>query len=112
MDEYHDESNSSSSSSSSSGSGSSVSNSSNEHYSSGVPLEVLQEKLRQRTATNSSAGPSFRVPTSIPSSSEEEEKDILYCYVVGVPSRIDKKKLDSIRSWYQIPDDLNPHLAI
>ena len=109
MDEYHDESNSSSSSS---GSGNSVSNSSNEHYSSGVPLEVLQEKLRQRTATNSSAGPSFRVPTSIPSSSEEEEKDILYCYGVGVPSRIDKKMLDSIRSWYQIPDDLNPHLAI
>ena len=109
MDEYHDESNSSSSSS---GSGSSVSNSSNEHYSSGVPLEVLQEKLRQRTATNSSAGPSFRVPTSIPSSSEEEEKDILYCYAVGVPSRIDEKKLGSIRSWYQISDDLNPYLAV
>ena len=110
MDEYHDESNSSSNSSS--GSDSSVSNSSNEHYSSGVPLKVLQEKLRQRMATNSSAGPFSRVPASIPSSSEEEEKDVLYCYAIGVPSRIDKKKLYSIRSWYQIPDDLNPHLAI
>ena len=89
-----------------------VVNSLDEHYSSGVPLEVLQEELRQRTALSSSAGPSFCVPASIPSSSKEEEKDILYCCTVGVPSRIDEKKLGSIRSWYQISDDLNPYLAV
>ena len=56
------------------------------------------------------ASPSFRVLASIPSLGEKE--DILYCYTVGVPSKIDEKKLGSINSWYQIPDDLNPRLAV
>ena len=60
--------------------------------------------------SGSSTSPSSRVLASIPSSSDDE--DILYCYAVGVLSRIDEKKLDSIRSWYQIPDDLNPHLVV
>ena len=37
------------------------------------------------------------------SSSEEET---LYCCAVGIPSRMDEKKLNSLKSWYQIPDDL------
>ena len=53
---------------------------------------------------------SFRVPASIPSSGENE--DILYCYIVGIPSKIDEKKLGSIKSWYQILEDLNPHLVV
>ena len=36
----------------------------------------------------------------------------LYCCVVGILSRIDEKKLNSLRSWYQILDDLNPRLAV
>ena len=107
IDKYHCESNSSGSTSESSNSESS---SSNEHYTSGVPLEVLQEELRQRTASGSSAGPSTSVPASIPSPSEEE--DILYCCAIGIPSRTNKKKLSSFSGWYQIPGDLNPCLAV
>ena len=108
-DEYHDESNNSSSS----GGDSSMSSSSDKHYLyvvHGVPLEVFQEKLRQRMALSSSIGLSFRVPVSIPSSGEKE--DILYCCAAGVPSKIDEKKLGSIKSWYQILDDLNPRLVV
>ena len=36
----------------------------------------------------------------------------MYNYAVGIPSKIDEKRLTSLRSWYQIPDDLNPSLAI
>ena len=72
IDEYHDESNNSGSTSESSNSESS---SSDEHYLSrvpGVPLEVLQEKLRQTATLGSSASPSTSVLVSIPSPSEEE----------------------------------------
>ena len=68
IDEYQDDSNSSSDS-----------GSKDERYSSGVPevpLKVLQEELRQRVASRSSAGPSTSAPTSTPSPSEE---DFLYC---------------------------------
>ena len=43
------------------------------------------------------------------SSSEEET---LYSYAVGIPSKTNEKKLTSLRSLYQILDDLNPRLAI
>ena len=55
-------------------------------------------------------GPPFRVLVSILSSGEED--DILYCCTVGVPFKIDEKKLGSIKSWYLILDDLNPQLAV
>ena len=58
----------------------------------------------------SSAGLSSHIPASIPFSDEKE--DILYCCVVGIPSKTDKKKLGSIKSWYQIPGVLNPRLAV
>ena len=32
--------------------------------------------------------------------------------VVGVHSKTNEKRLTSFRSWYQIPDDLNPRLAV
>ena len=59
----------------------------------GVPLVVLQEELRQRTASSSSTDPSTSVPASIPSPSEEE--DILYYCAIGIPSRMNEKKLSS-----------------
>ena len=36
----------------------------------------------------------------------------MYSCVVGVHSKTNEKKLASLRSWYQIPDDLNPRLAV
>ena len=70
----------------------------------------FQEKLRQRTASSSTAGQSFHIPAPIPFSDENE--DILYCYAVGIPYKTNEKKLGSIKSWYQIPDNLNPRLVV
>ena len=36
----------------------------------------------------------------------------MYSCAVGVHSKTDEKRLDSLRSWYHIPDDLNPRLAV
>ena len=111
IDEYHNESRSSGSSDSSSDSNSDGGNTSNEQYLSGAPrisLEVFQEKMRTRMASGSLAGTSTSV-LSFTSSSEEET---LHCYAVGVPSKMNEAKLNSLRSWYQISDDLNPRLAI
>ena len=73
-----------------------------------VSLEVLQEEMGTRMASRSLAGTS----ASAPSSTSSSEEEILYCCAIGVPSKTDKSKLNSLRSWYQIPDNLNPHLAV
>ena len=102
IDEYHDKSNGSGSSSCNSGS-------TDEQYSFGVPripLEVLQKELRQKTAFGSFTG----LSPSIPSPSKEE--DILYCYAIGIPSEIEEKRLYSLRSKYQILDELIPILLL
>ena len=94
-DEYHEESNNSSSS----GSDISASGSSDEHYLSGVlgvPLEIFLEELKLKMASSLLAGPLSHIPASIPSLDEEE--DILYCCTIGIPFKIDEKKLGSIRS--------------
>ena len=107
IDEYHD-SNYSGSSSNSSSSNSSG-NTTDKEYTfgvPGVPLEVLQEQLRTRTA--SGAGTS----TSIHLSPPLDEVETVYSCVVGIPSKIDEKRLTALRSWYQISDDLNPRLAV
>ena len=36
----------------------------------------------------------------------------MYSCVVGIHSKTDEKRLTSLRSWYQIPDNLNPRLAV
>ena len=36
----------------------------------------------------------------------------MYSCAVGIPFKIDEKRLTTLRSWYQIPDDLNPRLAV
>ena len=90
------------------GSDSNASSSLDEHYLSGVPrvpLEIFQEELRLKMASSLLAGPLSHIPASI--ASLDEEEDILYCCAVGIPSKINEKKLGSIRSWYQIIDDLN-----
>jgi len=35
----------------------------------------------------------------------------LYSCAIGISSKTNEKKLTSLKSWYQIPDDLNPRLA-
>ena len=49
---------------------------------------------------------------SIPSSPPLDEVEIVYSCAVGTPSKIDERKLTTLKSWYQIPDDLNPRLAV
>ena len=61
-----------------------------------------------RMASGSLTGTSTNAFLS-PSSSEEET---LYSCAVGIPSKTNEKKLTSLRSLYQIPDDLNPRLAV
>lgn len=35
----------------------------------------------------------------------------MYCYTMDIPSKIDEKRLYTLRDKYQIPDKVNPHLA-
>ena len=115
IDEYHDSTSDSSSNSSNSsrstGSGSSGGNTTDEQYRSGVPevpLEVLQEELSTRVASESHVGTS----TNAPSSTTPDEVETVYSCAVGVLSKSEERRLTSLRSWYQIPDELNPRLAI
>ena len=50
--------------------------------------------------------------TSIPLSPPLDEVEIVYSCAVGIPSKTDERKLTTLRSWYQILDDLIPRLAI
>ena len=72
----------------------------------GLPLEVIQEGLRTRFKSSSKAG------TSAPSSTDQDEVEVVYSCAIGVVSKMDDRKLDLLRKWYQIPDKLNPRLAI
>ena len=94
-------------------SGSSDSNSSEgnttDEYESGVlglALEVIQEGLRTRSELGSKDG------TSAPSSTDKDEVEVVYSCAIGVVSKMDDRKLDLLKKWYQIPDELNPRLAI
>ena len=110
IDEYTDPSSfSGSSDSKSSGSDSSSEGNTTDEYESGVvgiPLEVIQEGLRTRSESGSKAG------TSAPSSTDQDEVEIVYSCAIGVVSKTDDRKLDLLKKWYQIPDELNPRLAV
>ena len=115
IDEYHDSTSDSSSSSSNSsrsnGSGSSKGNTTDEQYTfgvPGVPLEFLQEELRTRVASKSRVGTS----TNTPSSTTPDEVETIYSCAIGVPSKSEERRLTSLRSWYQITDELNPRLVV
>ena len=102
---YEDSSDRSSSSSASDDSGGST----DENYSSGapgLPIEVTQEQLRR--ASGSQAGSSSSVPSSNPT---DEEETVFSCSV-GVHSKTDEQRLNSLKSWYQIPDEFNPRLPV
>ena len=111
IDEYTDRSSfsgSSDSNSSSSGS-SSEGNTTNEYTSGvpGVPLEVFQEGLKMRFESRSKAG------TSAPWSRVQDEEEVfVYSCAIGIDSKIDDRKIKLLKTWYQIPDELNPRLAV
>ena len=109
MDEYHDSTSYSGSNSSTSNS-SSGGNTTDEEYTSGVPrvpLKVLLEQLRTRAASRSRVGTSTSVHPS-----PLDEVETVYGCAVGIPSKTSEQRLTSLRAWYQIPDDLNPRLAV
>ena len=112
IDEYTDPSSfSDSSDSNSSGSGSSSSSEGNtmgeyEYGVPGLPLEVVQEGLRTRSESGSKAG------TSAPLSTDKDEVEVVYNCAIGVVSKTDDRKLELLKKWYQIPDELNPRLAV
>ena len=86
-------------------------NNTDEEYTSGVPgvpLEVFQEQLRTRAAFRSLVGTS----SSVPPSSPLDEVETVYSCAVGIPSETSEYRFASLRTWYQILDDLNPRLAV
>ena len=106
IDEYYeDSSDRSSSSSASDDSGGST----DENYSSGAPkfpIKVVQEQLRR--ASSSQAGS----PSSVPPSNPTDEEETVFSCTVGVHSKTDKQRLNSLKSWYQILDEFNPRLPV
>ena len=110
IDEYTDPNSfSGSSDSNSKGSDSSSEGNTMDEYESGVPrlpLEVIQEGLRTRFESGSKAG------TSAPSSTDNDEVEVVYSCAIGVVLKTDDRKLDLLKKWYQIPDELNPRLAV
>ena len=110
IDKYTDPSSfSDSSDSNSSGSDSSSEGNTTDEYESGVvgiPLEVIQEGLRTRSESGSKAG------TSAPSSTDKDNVEVVYSCAIGVVSKTDNRKLDLLKKWYQIPDELNPRLVV
>ena len=110
MDEYHDTTSYSGSNSSASNS-SSGGNTIDEEYTSGVlgaPLEVFQEQLKKKAASRSQAGTSMSVPPSSPL----DKVETVYSCAVGIYSKTNEQKLNNLRTWYQILDELNPRLAV
>ena len=111
IDEYTEPSSfSGSSDSNSSGSGSSSEGNTTDEYTSGVPrvpLKVLQEGLKTRFEFGSKAG------TSAPLSTIQDEKEeVVYSCAIGVDSKTDNRKIEFLKTWYQIPDELNPRLTV
>ena len=110
IDEYTDPNSfSSSSDSNSRGSDNSSEGNTTDEYESGVPglpLEVIQEGLRTRSESGSKAD------TSAPSSIDNDEVEVVYSCAIGVVSKTDDRKLDLLKKWYQILDELNPRLAV
>ena len=112
IDEYTDRSSfsgSSDSNSSSSGSSSSEGNTSDEYTSGvpGVPLEVLQEGLKTRFESGSKA------ETSAPSSTvQDKEEEVVYSCATNIDSKTDDRKIELLKTWYQILNELNPRLAV
>ena len=73
----------------------------------GCPLEAIQQELRK--ASGSQAGTSSNVPPSVPL--DKEDVTVFNC-AIDIPSKTDEQRLNNLRTWYQIPDELNPRLSV
>ena len=49
---------------------------------------------------------------SVPPSSPLDKVETVYSCAVGIYSKTNEQKLNNFRTWYQIPDELNPRLAV
>ena len=47
-----------------------------------------------------------------PTSTDKDEVEVVYSCVIGVVSKTDDRKIKLLKKWYQIPDKLNPRLAV
>ena len=110
IDEYQDDTSGSESSGKSS-EGSTSYDSSDKHYSSGVPGIPLGEfqELQRRMASGSGAS-SSKQPPSPPQDKEEDEEDVIYSCAPEVASTLDTAKLKTLVDRYQIPREFNPRL--
>ena len=110
IDEYSDRSSFSGSSDSNSSSGSSSEGNTTNGYTSGVPgvpLEVLQEGFKTRFESESQAR------TSAPSSTvQDEDEEVVYSCAIGIDSKTNDRKVELLKTWYQIPNELNLRLAV
>ena len=51
--------------------------------------------------------------TSAPSSIvQDEEEEVVYSCAIGVDSKTDDRKIEFLKTWNQIPDELNPRFAV
>ena len=41
-----------------------------------------------------------------------DEEETIHSYVVGIHSQKNEQRLNNLRTWYQIPDELNPRLPV
>ena len=73
----------------------------------GLPLGVLQEGLKTRFESGSKAGTS-----ALSSTVQDEEEEVVYSCAIGVDSKTDDRKIELLKTWYQILDKLNPRLAV
>ena len=106
IDEYYDTTNNSGSSNSSH---SSEGSSTDEGYTFGVPglpLEVIQGQLRKASSSQASSS------SIVPSSNPLDEEEIVYNCAIGIHSKTNEQRLNNLRTWYQIPDELNPRLPV
>jgi len=89
---------------------SSCSDSSDEHYSSGVPGIPLEEFQEQRRRAASGSGASSSRQPSSPPQDEEEDEDVIYSCAPEVASTLDAVKLKILVDRYQIPKEFAPRL--
>ena len=80
----------------------SCNDSSDEHYSSGVPGIPLGEfQELQRIMASGSGASSSRQPPSPPQDEEEDEEDVIYSCAPEVASTLDAAKLKTLIDSYQ-----------
>ena len=47
-----------------------------------------------------------------PSIVQDEDEEVVYSCATGIDSKTDDRKIELLKTWYQIPDELNPRLAV